>query len=105
MKNSVRIDKDPSGMSNAGQERLDRIVVQGGYTAIGRVAHHLGDIFLAERLVDFREGWEVLWAARDAVSPIKGFNLTSTQEARIKKATETAKDYLKIFDKVGRSVH
>ncbi|KKL28970.1 hypothetical protein LCGC14_2369810 [marine sediment metagenome] len=104
MKQSVRIDHDPSGMSNAGRERLDKIVVQGGYKTIGVVPYRLGDIYVAERLVNVKEGWEVLWAARDAVQPVT-FALTSTAQGRFNAAVMAAKDYLAIFDKVERRVH
>ena len=39
----------PSGMSHGGKKRIDRLINEFGYKAIGFQATHMGDVYVAEK--------------------------------------------------------
>lgn len=104
MKNSLRIDKDPSGMSNAGLEKYEKMVMRLQMKPIGRVSNPRGDIFVAERLVSTVHGWEVAWAARDMVSSLD-FPFATTQKQRLAEAVAMAQSAIETLDNVERPTH
>ena len=88
----------PSGMTAGGQTRLDRLVNEFGYTALGFVETKHGKVFLAEKKQQFQGTlyapmWKVIWSARDAVQELD-CPLRMAPKARAQAALDAANGYL-----------
>ena len=91
----------PSGMTAGGMARLDRLINEHGYTALGTVETKHGKVFLAEKLTGMEQkvgglysrGWKVIWGARDAVQELD-FALDTSPKGRARAALNAATGYL-----------
>ena len=107
MKDSVRNDKEPSGMSNAGRARFEALITRLGMHPIGRGPTDLGDILIAERKTTADNGeaiWEMAWAARDMMSSLD-LPFFTPPKKRISEASEMAYGTMKARDGVERPLH
>ena len=95
---------DPTGMPGDAQDRLSRFITFYSMTPTARIHTPYGDIFIAERpnpLIELNGiitgGWDVIWGSRGTMQEIE-MKPGSTQENRIKVATEAALDFISRFD-------
>ena len=89
----------PSGMTAGGQTRLDRLVNEFGYTALGFVETKHGKVFLAEKKQQFQGTlyapmWKVIWGARDHVQELD-CPLRMAPEKRAEATLDAAQGFLK----------
>ena len=88
----------PSGMTAGGMARLDKLINEFGYTALGTVETKHGRVFLAERKQQYQGSlyapmWKVIWGARDAVQELD-FALNTSPKGRHQAALNAAHGYL-----------
>lgn len=104
----------PSGMTAGGMARLDKLVNEFGFTALGFVETKYGKVFLAEKRADIEitfpgddltdeeyqnftplvtPGWKVVWGSRDAFQALDcPFNMAPA--VRHQRALEAANGFL-----------
>ena len=88
----------PSGMTAGAQARLDRLVNEFGYKALGFVDTKYGKVYMAEKKEQFRGSlyspyWRVIWGARDAAQELE-FAIDTSPKGRAQAAVNAAHGYL-----------